>query len=95
MRIPKTSAGSPTPDAIYHYTLTPACPQAQPLDDLNCAIAAAFCAANGESGLHEDVWREETLPVFEAWRIVSQVCVGPRTESTPIADVEARVSEYE
>ena len=95
VRIPASVAGSPDPKAIYRYTLTPACPQAQPLADVNCTAAAQYCANNGQSGIHEDVWREQTAPAVVPWRIVNQVCVGPNEDSPTLGDVQLSASEYE
>src|SRR5690242_18009311 len=53
VRVPIATAGSPDPQATYRYTLTPACPRAQPFDDVNCVGAAEFCAQSGATGIHE------------------------------------------
>jgi hypothetical protein len=83
------------PDAVYQYATTPACEQASPTEDVNCTGATTFCAANGEAGIHEDLWVRETAPLAGAWAVAYQFCDGSVPGSISTQELTADVSEYE
>lgn len=93
--IPTSEAGPRDPDAVYAYSVSPDCPGALPRDAINCTEAAQYCAANGQSGVHEDVWRSEISPVWQDWTIVGHVCTGSGGVATPVDQVIQDVGEYE
>jgi hypothetical protein len=93
--VPVSAAGSPDPQALYQYSVSPDCPQAEPFDVINCTDAASYCARNGQTGLHEDVWREETWPTAVPWKIVGHVCSGGEATPVPVDELTQDLAEYE
>jgi hypothetical protein len=93
--VPVSEAGNPDPQALYQYSVSPECPQAGPFDSVNCTGAAEFCSANGESGLHELIWRRELTPVFRDWSVVGHVCTGSLPTPITVAQLAEDVGEYE
>lgn len=83
------------PGVTYQYAATPACPTAQPGDAVNCTAAAEYCAQNGSSGIHEDIWRREATPTTGPWIVVSQTCTGAGPAPIPVQQVVQDVGEYE
>ena len=83
------------PGVTYQYAVTPACPIAQPGDAVNCTDAAQYCAQNGSTGIHEDIWRREATPTTGPWIVVSQTCTGAGPAPIPAQQVVQDVSEYE
>jgi len=83
------------PGATYQYAVTPACPQAIPGGAINCTAATQYCALNGSTGIHEDVWRRQTAPATTPWQVVDQVCTGNGPPPISVQQVVQDVSEYE
>ena len=95
VRIPLSGAGSPDPKVVYRYTLSPACTEARPVEGVNCAAASTFCVANGQVGLHEDVWRSDVDSGFTNWSIVGDLCTGTLPAPIPTQQIVDDASEYE
>lgn len=95
VQVPKSQVGTPDPKMTYEYALSPACMQADPFDSLLCSGATEYCAANGGSGLHENVWRSDSTTAFSNWSIVGDLCTGELPAPVSAQQVIDAVQEYE
>lgn len=91
------AAGTADPKITYEYAVRPACSQAapNPFDAVNCAAASQFCAARGDAGLHEEVWRAEVAPIRGNYALVGELCTGALPDPLPNKQIAGNAAEYE